>query len=328
LNGSYRPRGFGGFSVFPPIIKNLLIINGVIYFIQIILAEVVIGGFPGWYILNRWFALNPLSGIDAGGQAFNFQIWQLFSYMFMHGSFSHILFNLFALWMFGMEIENLWGSKKFVYFYLLCGVVAGLFQLFLTPLLGIGTGPTIGASGAVFGILLAFAMLFPDRQIYLYFLIPVRAKYLIGFLIVLNILWLNEPGNVAYLAHLGGAFAGFLFIMFDKTIDAPFKRTIMNILFIMFDKTIDAPFKRTIMNIRSGSYGSSFSNPFKNVGKNFNKGSDNVEDAKFYDIDGKKDEGVSQADIDRILDKISQSGYENLTEKEKKILFEASKKMN
>jgi hypothetical protein len=82
------------------------------------------------------------------------------------------------------------------------------------------------------------------------------------------------------------------------------------------------------MGSRYYSSGSSFTNPFKNLGKNFNKGSDNVEDAKFYDIDGKKDEGVSQADIDRILDKISQSGYENLTEKEKKILFEASKKMN
>jgi len=308
LNGSYRPRGFGGFSVFPPIIKNLLIINGVVYFIQIILAEVVIGGLPGWYILNRWFALNPLSGVDQAGQAFNFQVWQLFTYMFMHGGFGHIFFNLFALWMFGMEIENLWGSKKFMYFYLLSGVVAGLFQLFLTPLLGIGVGHTIGASGAVFGILIAFGMLFPDRKIYLYFLIPVRAKYLIGFLIVLNILWLNEPGNVAYLAHLGGALAGFLFIMFDKS--------------------IDSPVKRKLMGSRYYSSGSSFTNPFKNLGKNFNKRRDNVEDAKFYDIDGKKDEGVSQEEIDRILDKISQSGYENLTEKEKKILFEASKKMN
>jgi hypothetical protein len=152
-------------------------------------------------------------------------------------------------------------------------------------------------------------MLFPDRQIYLYFLIPVRAKYLIGFLVILEFLLVDSAGsNVAHLAHLGGALAGFLFIMFDKS--------------------IDSPVKRKLMGSRYYSSGSSFSNPFKNFGKNFNKGSDNVEDAKFYDIDGKKDEGVSQADIDRILDKISQSGYENLTEKEKKILFEASKKMN
>lgn len=309
MNGYYKPRGFGGFSVFPPIIKNLLIINGVIYFIQIILAEVVIGGLPGWYILNRWFALNPLSGVDAAGQAFNFQVWQLFTYMFMHGSFGHILFNMFALWMFGMEIENLWGSKKFLSYYLITGFAAGMLQLFFTPLLGGSAAVTIGASGAVYGVLIAFGMLFPDRKIYLYFLIPVRAKYLIGFLVILEFLLVDSAGsNVAHLAHLGGALAGFLFIMFDKS--------------------IESPVKRKLMGSRYYSSGSSFTNPFKNLGKNFNIGKDNVEDAKFYDIDGKKDEKVSQEEIDRILDKISQSGYENLTEKEKKILFEASKKMN
>jgi membrane associated rhomboid family serine protease len=311
----YRPKGFGGFSVFPPVIKNLLLINGVVFFIQVIGENISAGsGMRFSDVLTKYFALIPLGGIDIPSnlgtifEQWTFLPWQLITYQFMHGSFSHILFNLFALWMFGMEIENLWGSKKFIYFYLLCGVVAGLFQLFLTPLLGIAVGPTIGASGAVFGILIAFAMLFPDRQIYLYFLIPVRAKYLIGFLIVLNILWLNEPGNVAYLAHLGGAFAGFLFIMFDKT--------------------IDAPFKRTIMNLRSGSSGSNFSNAFSDLTARFRGKDRNIEDAKYYDIDNNKDESVSQAEIDRILDKISQSGYQNLSEKEKKILFEASKKMN
>ncbi len=315
MNGSYRPRGFGGFSVFPPVIKNLLIINGVIFFFQVIGENINTGGGLRLSdVLTKYFALIPIGGFDVISnfgtvmEQWDFLPWQLITYQFMHGSFGHIFFNLFALWMFGMEIENLWGSKKFVYFYLLCGVVAGLFQLFLTPLLGISTGPTIGASGAVFGILIAFAMLFPDRQIYLYFLIPVRAKYLIGFLIVLNILWLNEPGNVAYLAHLGGAFAGFLFIMFDKT--------------------IDAPFKRTIMNLRSGSHGSSFTNPFSDLTDRFKRKDHNIEDAKYYDIDSKKDDGVSQEEIDRILDKISQSGYQNLSEREKKILFEASKKMN
>jgi len=309
LNGSYRPRGFGGFSVFPPVIKNLLIINGIVYVIQIILGEVIIGGLPGWYIFNKWFALNPISGIDPAGQSYNFQIWQLFTYMFMHGGFTHILFNMFALWMFGMEIENLWGSKKFLYYYLLAGVAAGLFQLFLTPLLSGGSAVTIGASGAVYGVLIAFGMLFPDRHIYLYFLFPIRAKYLIGFLIILEFLLVDSAGsNVAHLAHLGGALAGFLFIMLDKS--------------------IDSPVKRKFMGSRYYSSGSSFTNPFKNIGKNFNINKDNIEDAKFYDINGKKDDEVSQEEIDRILDKISQSGYANLTEKEKKILFEASKKMN
>ena len=310
----YRPRGFGGFSLFPPVIKNLLIINAIVFFFQVIGEQISVGGgLTLSQVLTKYFALIPINGIVVGSNGiepivWNFLPWQLITYQFMHGGFSHILFNLFALWMFGMEIENLWGSKKFLYFYLLCGVVGGLFQLFVAPLLGMGGGPTIGASGAIFGVLIAFGMLFPDRPIYLYFLIPIRAKYLIGFLIVLNILWLNDPSNVAYLAHLGGALAGFLFIMFDKT--------------------IDAPFKRTIMGMRSRSSGSSSTNPFSDIADRFKSKNQDVEDAKYYDIKDKQGEDVSQEEIDKILDKISQSGYQNLSEREKKILFEASKKMN
>jgi membrane associated rhomboid family serine protease len=309
LNAYYKPRGFGGFSVFPPVIKNLLIINGVIYFLQIILNEVVIGGLPGWYILNKWFALNPISGVDPAGQSFNFQVWQLITYQFMHGGFGHILFNMFALWMFGMEIENMWGSKKFLYYYLTCGVVAGLFQLFLPQLFGSSPAYTIGASGAIYGVLIAFGMLFPDRPIYLYFLFPIRAKYLIGFLIILEVLLVNSAGsNVARLAHIGGALAGFVFIMLDKS--------------------ITSPVKTMLMGRRSFSSGSSFTNPFSNFSEKFKNRGNNIEDAKFYDLDKNEEEKITQEEIDRILDKISQSGYQNLTEREKKILFEASKKMN
>lgn len=302
MNGTYRPRGFGGFNVFPPIIKNLLIINAVVYFIQMIFGEVTIGGTPGWYVLNKWFALNPFA------DGYNFQIWQLVTYQFMHGGFSHILFNMFALWMFGMEIENMWGSKKFLYYYLLCGATAGLFQLFIPPLLGTSAAVTIGASGAVYGVLIAFGMLFPNRHIYLYFLVPVRAKYLIGFLIILEFLLIDSAGsNVAHLAHLGGALCGFLYIMFDKS--------------------IDAPFKQTLMGYKGYSPGESLKKPFENISERFRKRGSSAEDAKFYEIQDKEDSEISQEDIDRILDKISQSGYQNLSEKEKKILFEASKKM-
>ena len=302
MNGTYRPRGFGGFNVFPPIIKNLLIINAVVYFIQMIFGEVMIEGTPGWYVLNKWFALNPFA------DGYNFQIWQLITYQFMHGGFSHILFNMFALWMFGMEIENMWGSKKFLYYYLLCGAAAGLFQLFIPPLLGTTPAVTIGASGAIYGVLIAFGMLFPNRHIYLYFLVPVRAKYLIGFLIILEFLLIDSAGsNVAHLAHLGGALFGFLYIMFDKS--------------------IDAPFKRTLMGYKGYSPGESFKKPFDNISEKFRKRYTSTEDAKFYEINDKEESEISQEEIDRILDKISQSGYQNLSEKEKKILFEASKKM-
>lgn len=301
MNNSYRP--FGGFSVFPKVIKNLLIINVAVFFVQMLANNLLVGGKPLWYLLNLWFALNPLS------EGFNFQVWQLITYQFMHGSFSHILFNMFALWMFGMEIENYWGSKKFLTYYLLCGVVAGLFQLFLTPLLGSAAAVTIGASGAIYGVMIAFALMFPDRYIFLYFLVPVKAKYLIGFLLVIEFMLVDSAqSNVAHLAHLGGAITGFLFIMFDKRIDVPLKRI----------------FKRS-------GYGTNnkFNNPFSGISEKFKRKSKNIEEANYYDINKKKQEDeISQEEIDKILDKISQSGYQNLTEREKNILFNASKKMN
>jgi len=303
LNNYYRPRGFGGFSVFPPVIKNLLIINGVVFLFQLIMRTMIIDGINGEYYLLNWFALNPINS--------NFQIWQLITYQFMHGGFSHILFNMFALWMFGMEIENIWGSKKFLIFYLTCGVVAGIFQLFLPPLFGALSAVTIGASGAIYGVLIAFGMLFPDRYIYLYFLLPIKTKYLIGFLIILEFLLVDSAGsNVAHLAHLGGAIAGFLFIMFDKSIDTPVKRKLKG---------------------RSYYSGSSNNNIFSGFTAKMKQRKDNIEDAKFYDLNNKNNQTdndeINQEEIDKILDKISQSGYQNLTEREKKILFEASKKM-
>lgn len=300
MNNSYRP--FGGFSVFPPVIKNLLIINAAVFFVQLLASNLLLGGKPLWYILNMWFALNPLT------EGFNFQIWQLITYQFMHGGFSHIFFNMFMLWMFGMEIENLWGSKKFLIYYLICGIAAGLAQLFIAPLFST-PALTIGASGAIFGVMIAFGMLFPDRHIFLYFLIPIRAKYLIGFLFVLEIFWIGDAGsNVAHLAHLGGALAGFLFIMFDKRIDVPLKH--------IFNRS---GYKTT----------NQFQNPFSGLSDKFRKRSQNIDDANYYEINQKKDgEEITQQEIDAILDKISQSGYQNLSEREKKILFEASKKMN
>jgi membrane associated rhomboid family serine protease len=287
------------------VIKNLLIINVAVFFIQVLAQNLLLGGVRLGYLLNMWFALNPVQ------EGFNFQIWQLITYQFMHGDFWHIFFNLFMLWMFGMEIENYWGSKKFLIYYLTCGIVAGLFQLFISPLLSDVLAVTIGASGAVYGVLIAFALMFPDRYILLIFPpIPVKAKYLVGFFIIIEFLSVNSANStIAHLAHLGGALAGFIFIMFDKNIDVPLKR---------------------MLNISSG-YGSrsQFKNPFDGLADKFKRRREDIEEADYYDINQKKDGNeISQAEIDAILDKISQSGYQNLTEREKRILFEASKKMN
>lgn len=300
MSNYYRPGGFG-FSFFPPVIKNLLIINGAVFLVQLIMQGITFQGIPGAYLLDHWFALNPIGN--------NFQIWQLITYQFMHGSFTHILFNMFALWMFGIEIENMWGSKKFLYYYLLCGVVAGLFQIFLTPLLTGLTAPTIGASGAIYGVLIAFGVIFPNRYIFLYFFIPVKAKYLITFMILIEFFAISPGSNIAHLAHLGGALAGFIYILLDKNTDAAIKN-----IFSGSSIRMKKPY-----------------NPFGGIKDTFRRKDDDVQEAKFYEIkdedkEDKKDE-ITQEEIDKILDKISQSGYQNLSAKEKKILFEASKKM-
>jgi len=300
----YRPSGYGGFSFFPPVIKKLLIANGVVFLIQMLAQMVVYGySFSGNpvsydYLLTKYFALNPLgSG--------NFFVWQLLTYQFMHGSFTHILFNMFSLWMFGMEIETIMGSKKFLFFYLLSGVGAGLLQLLLSPVLGEGVGPTIGASGAVFGVMIAFAMSFPDRYILIYFLIPIKAKYLIAIMIVFEFMSVSDPSLVAHLAHIGGALTALIFILLDRR-----NHYNINNLFKSFKKP----------------KGTSSSNYFRKP--TFSVKKDDIQEAKFYDINDtyEKDDEVTQEEIDRILDKISQSGYQKLTEREKRVLFEASKK--
>jgi membrane associated rhomboid family serine protease len=308
LSNYYRPRGYGGgFFSFPPVIKNLLIINGVVFFIQLLMDNFTFGGYPAWYLMNKWFALNPISGLDAAGNPFNFQVWQLITYQFMHGGFWHIFFNMFILWMFGASIEDIMGSRKFLIFYLLAGVSAGLFQLFITPLLGASEAVTIGASGSIFGVMIAYAMFFPDNLIYVYFLIPVKAKYLIGFLVIIEFLAVDSASSgVAHLAHLGGALFGFLYIMFDKNSYVSLKN--------LFNRSF---------YYKSKPKSNIFTNPFSSSS---HKDSD-VQDANYYEVDHKDEPEVSQAEIDKILDKISQSGYQNLSEREKKILFQASKKM-
>ena len=296
--GSYTPRGFGGFSFFPPIIKNLLIINGIIFFIQIISENIVVGGRLLENYITGYFGLIPF-----GNPEWAFLPWQLITYQFLHGGFTHIFFNMLMLWMFGMEIENLMGSRKFLIFYLLSGIGGGLLQL----LLGSGLGAIIGASGAVFGVMVAFAMYFPDRMIYIYFLFPVKAKYLIVFLMVIEFLSIGNGSFIAHLAHLGGASVGFLFVVLDRQHNFNFDN-----LFNMFK------FNRESSNTEY----------FKKKSSGFGFGNREVEDAEFYEIKENKssEDQVNQEVIDEILDKISRSGYQNLTEKEKKILFEASKK--
>ncbi len=310
----YKPRGFGGFSFFPPVIKNLIIINGIVFFIGIILKEVTYDHPVTFYhLMEEFFALIPFVDgyipirISEGYIKYpvSFYPWQLITYQFMHSlsDFWHILMNMFILWMFGMEIENNLGSRKFLIFYLLAGIGGGLLQLSL----GGGHVPIIGASGAVYGVMVAFAMFFPNRLIYVYALIPVKAKYLIVFVMVMEFMSVGNGDFTAHLAHLGGAIVGFLFITYDKKNNFNFDR-----LFDLFKSDSNQTSNPTFTKKKSG----------------FSFGKKDVQEAEYYDINS-KNSSTQQADqksIDEILDKISESGYKNLTETEKKILFDASKK--
>jgi len=266
----FRPTRF---EVLPTIIKNLLIINGLVF-----LAQNTFAGPTSSFSFEDYFALHAW-------QSDLYKPWQLITHMFLHGDFSHILGNMFALWMFGSILENVWGPKRFLLFYMLCGVGAALIhlailsyqliplateyehllllsktnasgfteaiynystkhQIPLTQILAenkvslstpglapqlmdlittyynktIGTA-TLGASGAVFGILIAFVYLFPNTYIYIYFLFPVKAKWLgiVYFAFELYKGIENSAGdNVARWAHVGGALIGFILVYIWK----------------------------------------------------------------------------------------------------------------
>ena len=192
----YRYRFSFGYGL-TPIIKNLMIIMGAVFLLQMFVS--------GW--IDLYFGLVPILVWK------KYFLWQLLTYMFLHGGFSHILFNLLALWMFGGELENYWGSKRFLFYFLFCGIGAGICTVVFTPYQFI---PVIGASGAIYGMLLAFGWLFPNRLIYIYFLFPIPAKY---FVIIFGLIELfasmeGTRGGVAHLTHLGGLLFGLLYMLY------------------------------------------------------------------------------------------------------------------
>ena len=296
--GNYhRPAFFGGFSFFPPVIKALLISNAAVFFGFMFFGSFRIDDFYFDRFFFDAFALWPLGA--------GFAFWQLFSYMFIHAGFTHILFNMLALWMFGMELEHVMGSKKFLIFYLLCGLGGGIANLVIAPMFT-SVGPTVGASGAVYGVLLAFGMLFPERPIYIYFLLPIKAKYFVVMYMAFEIFSIGSMDGVAHFAHLGGALVGFLYLIGDG---------------YRFSTSLYSPPRdqENIFTRRTGFGKPPRKDPFKT----------DVSDATIYNIsDFQNDQNQQQKQIDDILDKISKNGYQSLTDEEKKILFEASKKLN
>jgi membrane associated rhomboid family serine protease len=200
----------------PPVTRNLLLANVVIFLLQ---RATSLGPY-----LIAYAALWPLgpahfAGYTASGTAVHvqFHIWEMITYAFLHGGVTHILFNMFALWMFGGPIEHLLGAKRYTFYYFVCAIVAGAAHLLVVQFFVPGFYPTIGASGAIFGLLIAFGVMFPHVKMFLLFLpIPMPAWVLVIGYILLE-LYLGVSGSadgIAHFAHLGGAAGGFALLQY------------------------------------------------------------------------------------------------------------------
>lgn len=266
----------GGFQVIPPAIKAIIIANVGVFLLQLS---------PMGEMLTYFGSLWPIGSHKAGGYGFHF--WQPVSYMFMHGSFTHLFFNMFALWIFGAEIENYWGTRHFTTYYFITGIGAALINIVATA----GEPyPTVGASGAIYGVLLAFGMMFPDRYIFLYFLFPIKAKYFVAgyafieFMSGFGSRTMGSGSNIAHFAHLGGMLVGFIYIIFKRN-----------------EWSIRQGLER-LKRDNKGPKGPTLYNGGKGGGK------------------------TAEEEIDAILDKISSRGYESLTAEEKRKLLQAGKR--
>lgn len=192
------------------VVYRLMTLTVIVYFLQLM-------GLPGMF-LTAWGALIPEMLLRG-------QVWRLMTYGFLHdASLFHVAFNMLGLWFFGRELEELWGSKKFLIFYLFAILFSGLFGLLNIPL-GHGGIPIIGASGAVYGVLLAYAVLFPGRELLLYFMIRIPVRVAVFLLTLVSLAgFLGRADGIAHLVHLGGFAAGWVFLHFGDTLMAPFEK--------------------------------------------------------------------------------------------------------
>ena len=266
---------FGGNRLLPPAVKNLIYANTVIW------AVMFFSHFSGYGFNN--FMLNQFA-LSRYGVLGQFKIWQLVTYMFLHdpNGILHILFNMLFLWMFGIELENEWGTREFLKYYFVTGIGAGILNILFT------SSPTIGASGAIYGVMLAYALRYPDRYVYLYFLFPIKMKYFIGFLFLVAFFSTlgSYGGGIAHAAHLGGIVIGYIYLKY----------------WYFFYRIKDH-----LSGIKPPKV--------------------NIKPTMKYHQGGKKDEDKVEyyrRVIDELLDKINRVGYLNLTEEEKKLLEEGS----
>lgn len=279
---SYSSGSFGSFgSMLTPWVRKLLIANGVVF--------VFLLAFGG---LTPYLAFTPALLL--------LQPWSIVTYMFVHDGFLHLFFNMLVLFFFGPVLEDRWGSREFLKFYLLCGVGAALLS-FLLPGAGI-----VGASGAIYGLMVAFAMYWPESPIHLYGIFPIKAKWLVGGLVALSVLFAlsgGQPG-LAHLAHLGGALTAFLYL---KSPMAP----------AAWGQVYSAPRRPARPNRPLFARREKPETPAAAPAPAAQSGASAARERELH---------RSLDDVDRILDKISRGGMASLTEEERARLEEASRK--
>ena len=301
-----------------PMTKNLLIVN--------FLAFVAT-----WVLELRGIDLTSLLGLHFF-LASDFHIYQFVTYMFLHGGLTHIFFNMFALWMFGNVIEQVWGPKKFIFYYICCGIGAGFVQevvqygtymyeglaayqyvntgsVQMTTDAYINLWTTIGASGAVYGILLAFGMIFPNERLFIIpFPFPIKAKWLIvGYIAIELFSAMSAPGDgVAHMAHLGGMLFGWILIRYWKNHPDSSQRFGRSNGMEFFDRMKRKFDERQHASRMKAEH---TDNPRRETDEEYN--------ARQH---------KNQEEIDAILDKIRKSGYDSLTKEEKQKLFDQSRK--
>lgn len=278
-------------------VKYLLIINIVAFLVCMVIPLDDICGL--YYIFNH-----------------NFRLFQLVTYMFMHGGFTHLFFNMFALWMFGRIIEQTWGTRRFLIYYFICGIGAALVQE-AGQLVGVipAYAMTVGASGAIYGILLAFGMLYPNEKMFIIPIpFPIKAKYFVmGYAVIEIVEGLMMKDGVAHFAHLGGMLFGLVYILW-------WKNKIKN------QYGFGNGQKSRRWSFGSGNQSSTRPHIKVVYNREEKAGGDYARNERERDYQFNAERQQQNAEIDRILDKIRQAGYESLTAEEKQRLFDASSK--
>jgi membrane associated rhomboid family serine protease len=187
---------------FPPGLKWLILSNVGIFLLYFL------GG--GWLqrTLTTLFALYPAGAVKS------LYVWQLFTYMFLHGGIAHLLFNMLTLWFFGTQLERDWGTRRFLKYYFYCGIAAGVCVVAVNAAMGDWYTPTIGASGAIFGVLVAFGVLYPNQTVLMNFLFPIKAKYMVMIYAAIELIMTMRPGQsgISTIAHLGGMAFGYVYL--------------------------------------------------------------------------------------------------------------------